>query len=179
MLDKLKPVHTEPTIRVELSNLQAHLIVSQEWVDRIVGQFCRDEVVGYARLSLSLVDNASIRGINARYLGHDWETDVISFPDADETGDVLAGELILSTELAAESAKLNGCEPLDEVALYLVHGLLHLRGYDDQTPDDVLIMRRREAEILHLLGIANPFGRFDPGSVESDDSERESVPWPR
>ena len=172
-------VLTIDPIEIELSDTQAHLTIDPAWVQRIVRAILKAEAVESATLSIGIMDNASIRVINARYLAHDWPTDVISFPYPDEMDAGLAGELVISAEMAAETAVLGHFEPLNEVALYLVHGLLHLCGYDDQNADDVVLIRRREAEILAILAIDNPFGRVGQFPARSEESGRESVRWPR
>lgn len=63
-------------------------------------------------------------------------------------GKTLEGEIILSVEMAVTMAAECGWRPVDEVSLYLVHGLLHLCGYDDLTPGERSVMRRREVEVL-------------------------------
>ena len=166
-------------IVVELSNTQAHLTIDLAWVQQIVGVVLAAEAIERATLSIGITDNASIRVINARYLTHDWPTDVISFPDLADEATGLVGELIISAEMAAETAIGIGCDPLDEVALYLVHGLLHLCGYDDQTAADAILIRRREAEILAILAINNSFDRIDQSPASPEQSGRESVRWPR
>ncbi len=65
-------------------------------------------------------------------------------------GKVLGGEIVISAETALRSAGDYDQRPADELALYLVHGLLHLCGYDDLTPREKRLMRRREAEALRL-----------------------------
>ena len=166
-------------IVIEVSDTQAHLTIDPAWVRRVVRAVLESEAVPSATLSIGITDNASIRIINARYLAHDWPTDVITFPDPDDEAAGLAGEVVISTEMAAETAALAGCDPLDEVALYLVHGLLHLCGYDDETVADAVLIRRREAEVLFTLAIANPFDRVDQSPARSEVSGRESVRWPR
>ncbi|MCZ6602050.1 MAG: rRNA maturation RNase YbeY [Planctomycetota bacterium] len=98
-------------------------------------------------VSLVYVDNEKIRELNRDYLGHDWETDVIAFPLEDDA-DALLGEVIVSTEVAIAEAAKRKRTPMEEVLLYTVHGVLHLLGYDDHTPEDTKRMRRKEAEII-------------------------------
>ncbi|MBM4037742.1 MAG: rRNA maturation RNase YbeY [Planctomycetes bacterium] len=100
-----------------------------------------------ADLSLCFVDNAAIRALNARYLGHDHITDVLAFPfadAADPTPDRLLGEIIVSVEKALAEARRRRIPPERELALYTAHGLLHLLGYDDHTPAHRRRMRRAE-----------------------------------
>lgn len=104
--------------------------------------------------SLVLVDDAQIREINLKYLGSNDVTDVIAFPfeDAPLSKDDCAGEIIISAERAAAEAAQRGIGVESELALYVVHGALHLVGFDDLTADGAAAMHRREKEILRELG---------------------------
>ncbi len=164
---------------VEVSNTQPFLALDQIWIERIVRTVCNAEHRDSAEISIAIVDNAAIRIINAQYLNHDRPTDVISFPDLASSDQNLAGELIVSAEMAQETAAQGGNSPLDELALYLVHGLLHLCGYNDQNPTDIAVIRSREDEILRQLDISNPFDLPDVASSKIINPERESVRWPR
>src|SRR5205823_1032810 len=116
-------------ITVEVSDTQSHLKIDPEAVSQLVRRALREERVGRASISVALVDDATIRVINRRYLDHDWPTDVISFglsEPGDGDGDGLAGELVVSVETAVATARRAAVDPRDELALYLVHGLLHL-----------------------------------------------------
>ncbi|MBV8555609.1 MAG: rRNA maturation RNase YbeY, partial [Planctomycetaceae bacterium] len=109
------------------------------------------------------------------YLGHDWPTDVISFR-LSEVGEVpLSGELVISAELAVSTAREAGVDPWAELALYVVHGVLHLCGHDDQSEDDRAAMRRREHELLAREGITDTFPLI--GLAEVIGGEPESARW--
>jgi probable rRNA maturation factor len=162
-------------IAVEVSDTQSHLKVDHEAVARLVRGALRAEGVARASVSVALVDDAAIHEINRRHLGHDWPTDVISFPLSDPGDPALAGELVVSAETAASTARQAGVSARDELALYLVHGLLHLCGHDDSTAGDRDAMRRREGEILAHLGLTNTFPAAAPAGAE--DGGRERARW--
>ena len=87
------------------------------------------------------------------------------------TGKTIDGEVIVSSEYAAKLAPEFGWEPLEELTLYIVHGLLHLCGYDDLTEAALPVMRQREREVLALIGLQQPFApRPSPLSL-SEGSE--------
>src|SRR6059036_1802362 len=92
------------------------------------------EQVGDYEISLAFVDNATIHRLNKQYLDHDEPTDVLSFPYSAANAKKLEGELVLGAEIALEQAKERGHDVQSELALYVVHGLLHLCGYDDKSP---------------------------------------------
>ena len=135
-------------IEVEISDTQAHLRVERSALVRLVDRVLTAENRTNASISIVLVDNATICGLNRKHLGHDWPTDVISFPLSDAHEPVLAGELVVSAEMAVANAPEAGTEPADELGLYVVHGLLHLCGYDDRDDLHALAMHRRQDELL-------------------------------
>ena len=91
------------------------------------------EGVEPASISIALVDDATIHAINRKHLGHDWPTDVISFLLSEPARPELAGELVVSAEMAAaHGAASRRSTRWTELSLYVVHGLLHLCGYDDR-----------------------------------------------
>jgi probable rRNA maturation factor len=171
-----------PALLVEVSDTQSHLDVDAPALVELVQGTLKAEGVARASISLAIVDDAAIRRLNAQHLGHDWPTDVISFLLSDPDDPELGGELIVSAELAAATAREASTDPRAELALYIVHGLLHLCGLDDRTEEDAAVMRQRESEILTSLGWVNTFplvGPRQPTEVSADESGMERVPCPR
>ena len=153
-------------IDVEISDTQNHLKLGGEALTSLVRKTLLAESKRFASISLAIVDNATIQGINREHLSHDWPTDVISFLFSD--GERLQGELILSAEMALETAREANLDPWDEFALYVVHGLLHLCGHDDASEPKRTVMRARESEILATLGLSNTFSAIAPSLTESE-----------
>jgi probable rRNA maturation factor len=109
------------------------------------------------QVHLAVVDDAEIHQINREFLAHDEPTDVITFVlEQDERR--LEGEIVISADTAARLAAEVGWPLERELAMYALHGALHLVGYDDLDPDSAQVMRTREAHYLQLLGI-------DPGAA--------------
>lgn len=147
--------------QIEISNEQDQLDLSPDWLEEIVRQTLVQEQVREATISVAVVDNATIWRLNRRHLQHDYPTDVLSFlleSDPVELpatgprggGRTLEGEVIVSAEMALQTAAQYHWQGTDELCLYLVHGLLHLCGYDDLNPEEQLVMRGRERDILRL-----------------------------
>ncbi len=147
-----------PRIDIEIGDNQSHMEIDLHRLRHLVRRTLALEEVEAASISVALVDDPTIRAVNARHLGHDWPTDVISFPFSEPGDPELAGELVVSAEMALTTARSIGADPFAELALYVVHGLLHLRGHDDRTSEGAASMRIREAEVLADLGLANTFG---------------------
>jgi probable rRNA maturation factor len=104
-------------------------------------------------ISLAFVDNATIHQLNKRYLQHDEPTDVLSFPLSDPGSKKLHGELVLGAEVARDEAARRGHDVQAELALYVIHGLLHLCGYEDHEDADRTEMRARERTYLQAVGL--------------------------
>ena len=111
------------------------------------------ENIGDYEISLAFVDNPTIHRLNKQFLGHDEPTDVLSFPLSDAGARKLAGELVIGAEIALEQANGRGHDVHAELALYVIHGLLHLCGYDDKSARDEKTMRARERHYLQELGL--------------------------
>lgn len=148
--------HDDDPIAVEISDTQGHLRVDRSKLVDLARRTLRHEGRSRASLSIAIVDDAAIHAINRRHLDHDWPTDVITFPLSEPDDPELAAELVISAEMARKTAEKHGVDPWNELALYLVHGLLHLCGQDDQTEAERAVMRRREAVVLAALDLVNP-----------------------
>lgn len=113
------------------------------------------ESQGFTRgqIAIRVTDDKEIRRLNHRHLDHDYATDVISFGYLDERP-VIEGELVLSLDTAQRTAATLADWTADqEMMLYVVHGVLHLCGMDDQDEEDRADMRRAERQVLLRLGI--------------------------
>ncbi|MGE3818478.1 MAG: rRNA maturation RNase YbeY [Isosphaeraceae bacterium] len=146
---------------VEVSDTQSHLKTDRHALDQLVRFVLRAEGVERAAISLAIVDDATIRTLNRRHLEHDWPTDVISFLYTEPDDLALSGELVISAETALAVSTAAGVSPFGELALYVVHGLLHLLGHDDTTDDARIAMRRRETELLKALDLGDAFAAVD------------------
>lgn len=117
-----------------------------------IAMIMTDAKIGRASISIAIVDDAKIHALNRRFLQHDYPTDVLSFVlERDE--DRLDGEVIVSADYAARSAPDYGWSAVDELLLYVIHGMLHLVGYDDQDDHSQAIMRDRERHYLQACGV--------------------------
>lgn len=111
-------------------------------------------------VSVALVDDGRIRELNRDYRGKDTPTDVLSFPMSEvvETEDgrslFLLGDVVVSLPTAARQAAEYGWTPGEEIARLVVHGTLHLLGYDHKDEaEEAEVMRRREEQILRGMDL--------------------------
>ncbi|MEN1681112.1 MAG: rRNA maturation RNase YbeY [Planctomycetota bacterium] len=149
-------MNPEP-LTITVANQQDLLPVDEERLRHTAGRVLADAARGAGSLSIAVVDDATIRPINAEFLGHDYATDVLSFALEDD-GNRLEGEVIVSAETAIANAADYDAAPEDELLLYVIHGTLHLVGYNDKTEAEATAMRRAEAAYLRPAGAgeANP-----------------------
>ncbi len=113
-----------------------------------------------AELSLLLTDDAHIRVLNRQWRDQDKPTNVLSFPAADEDDDEpgpLLGDVVVAHETTAREAAEEGKTFDDHFTHLLVHGLLHLFGYDHIEDEEAEEMEAFETEILAGLGVADPY----------------------
>lgn len=94
-------------------------------------------------------DNALL-DINQRRLGHDFYTDIVTFPLA-EPGDTISSEFCISLDRIAENCLNFGRSFESELLRVVIHGVLHLIGFDDHTDEDRSLMREKEEECLKLF----------------------------
>jgi probable rRNA maturation factor len=117
----------------------------------------------WGEASLVITDNEGIRGLNRDYLGKDVPTDVLSFPVQEKVGpdasgqfveapegEGYLGDVVVSYPRAVAQAEEQGHSVAEELALLIVHGMLHLLGYDHAIPEERAVMWARQEEILAL-----------------------------
>lgn len=108
-------------------------------------------------LTIVLTDDARLQQLNRDYLGIDAPTDVLSFPAAEtdpDSGSSYLGDILISMPRAREQARLAGHPVEQETQLLIVHGVLHLLGYDHTRPGEKRKMWAAQAEILQELGLS-------------------------
>jgi len=135
-------------------------LVDGGWVKKIVQQVLKAEGVATPyEVSLVFTDSETVKQLNRDYRGVDEPTDVLAFymlpqKEADDSfalppdGVTRLGEVIISYPQAAEQAREQGHSPEKELALLVIHGILHLTGYDHEEPEEESKMRERERELL-------------------------------
>ena len=126
------------------------------------------EIADDAELSLVLTDDAAIRVLNRDHRGLDKPTNVLSFPQDDPEADAygpLLGDIVVAHETVAREANEEGISFRDHFLHMIVHGFLHLVGYDHMNDDEAEEMEGLETAILARLGIANPYADAPMGGA--------------
>jgi probable rRNA maturation factor len=145
----------EPLIRAAANALQAEVDIGAP----------------HATAAIMLASDAEVRQLNAKWRGIDKATNVLSFPAPEAPGDLeqveFLGDIALACETVLAEAADQGVTPAHHLQHLLVHGLLHLLGYDHENPDDATEMEALEVDILARLGIADPYAGADLVGVTS------------
>lgn len=139
-------------MKLNIINLQKLHFIDKNRVKKLISSILKVEKKN-AELNLVFTDNKKIKKINKTFLGHNFATDVISFAyNNSSLENNISGEIIISVEMAVKLAQKLKCTIEGEIALYLVHGLLHLLGYNDKLKKDARKMHQREKELLSMYG---------------------------
>jgi probable rRNA maturation factor len=120
------------------------------------------------KVNVLLTSSTEMKSLNRRFRGTDKPTDVLSFPAEPEAQRQFAGEIAISTEIAAKNAHDLGHSPAEEVKILVLHGVLHLRGYDHECDNGQMAKREKQLRAkLHL-----PLGLIERTTTERTRIER-------
>jgi probable rRNA maturation factor len=138
-------------IRVKIANQQEFVPLDWQKLRELGTAVLEGEGIKEAKVTLAFVDNPTIHRLNKQFLQHDEPTDVLSFPMSAPNAP-LEGDIVMGVEVAQAQAAERGHDVAAELALYAIHGLLHLCGHDDHDDRDRKKMRERERVYLKQLG---------------------------
>lgn len=139
-------------LQIAITNEQRGLEIDAGRLRAAIEQVLVGENIEEGELSVAVVDDPTIHDLNRRWLNHDEPTDVLSFVLERREGYV-EGEIIVSADTARARAHEYGWPAHAELLLYVIHGALHLAGYDDKSPSDRAEMRNRERSYLARVGL--------------------------
>ncbi len=117
-------------------------------IAELVRFVARKEGVRLGEIDIAVVGRKKIASLNRQYLGRDEATDVISFDLAEHEGGVVDGQIVICGDLARRRAEQMKIPTLNELMLYVIHGLLHIIGYDDRSATDAEKMHARQEKLL-------------------------------
>jgi probable rRNA maturation factor len=141
------------SFRIKVATPQETVPIDRGRVREVAKAVLEGEGISAASISLAFVDNPTIHRLNKQFLDHDEPTDVLTFPLSGPDATTLEGEVVIGAEVARSQAAERGHDEAAELCLYVIHGLLHLCGYDDTTTQAARRMRDRERHYLNLLGL--------------------------
>jgi probable rRNA maturation factor len=152
------------TVQVDVQNAcdddtAPEIPIVESWIARAV---CATDAEGDIEVSVRIVDAAEIHALNSDYRGRDKPTNVLSFPAGEVAGlpadmPVPLGDVVICARVVREEAAAQGKAIDDHWAHMLVHGTLHLLGYDHETETEAAEMEALETRILSEHGVADPY----------------------
>lgn len=123
-------------------------------------------------VTVLFTDDAQLRALNLQFRGRDSATNVLSFPSGDGEAGFL-GDIALAYETIMRESVSAGIALKDHTAHMVIHGLLHLAGFDHETRDDADQMETLEKEILSMLSISDPYEGEEPDFPAANSVEHE------
>ncbi len=149
-------------MKVLISNEQNLVQINEENILALAKNIMQEEKFEEnSELSLVFCDDLAIKDLNKQFRNKDEPTDVLSFPlprnefKGFKPATILVGDVVISVETAARQAKEMGHELMDEITLLLIHGLLHLAGYDHINAQDKEKMLHRELKLYKKFSFPN------------------------
>ena len=161
-----------------IENLQTKIPLNTAQARKIIQKIINEERLLVTQLSCNFVSRQRIKQLNKRFLKREYATDVLAFDFSDQWSVVsgqkkaksnqplttehlplttrISGDIIISVDAAVAQAQEYGTSIAYELTLYIVHGLLHLLGYDDHAPKDIQKMRRKEIQVMKYLTKLTP-----------------------
>jgi probable rRNA maturation factor len=148
------------TISVDVANEHGRLAIGKALVAQIVRTVVEAERVRHAMISVTFLRNHAMAALNRKHLGQRGPTDVVSFGFAPAgKGQPVIGDIYIAPDVARENAAANGAGVREELARLLVHGTLHVLGYDHPDPPEERVRSRMWARQERLLDRALERGR--------------------
>ncbi len=155
-------IQVDVQVAANVSNVPTDLDI-QNWLEQVIAQVGNDTARS-VEISVKIVDEAEGRALNRQFRQKDSATNVLSFPllDADLPElpaelPLAMGDIVICASVVAREASEQGKNSSDHWAHMLVHGALHLFGYDHETESQAQEMEMLEARILAVGGVENPY----------------------
>lgn len=133
-----------------MKNLRIYSVdktIQKKKLHLFVKKILEDLKLSLNSLELNFITSEKIREINNQYLSHDYSTDIITF-NYSEDKKLIDGEIFISIDDAEENAKKYKVKFLEEIGRLIAHGILHLIGFDDLTPDKRKKMKIQENRLI-------------------------------
>ncbi|MFO0305117.1 MAG: rRNA maturation RNase YbeY [Burkholderiales bacterium] len=130
--------------------------------DRLVRKWVNAALAGIkaanaSEVTLRIVNAAEGRNLNSAFRGKDYPTNILTFVYHEKKSPVLLGDLVICAQVVAHEAKDQHKTLADHYAHLCVHGILHLGGFDHESPRDAKRMEALEVKMLAGLGVGNPY----------------------
>lgn len=123
---------------------------NQKTIQTWINEISKDHQYSITELNYIFCSDDYLLKINQEYLNHDYFTDIITFDNSEEPNKV-EGDIFISIDRVKDNASVQKTDFLDELHRVIIHGLLHLIGYDDKSPEEKKLMNEKEDACLSLL----------------------------
>lgn len=127
---------------------EKNLKVDKKLIHSIVGKIISDKKFNIENVQINFISSNSMMRINKEYLNHNYSTDIITF-DYSGSKKKIEAEIYISVKDAASNAKRYKIPVIEEIARLIIHGFLHLSGFDDRSAESRRIMRKEENRLLN------------------------------
>jgi len=153
-------------LSIEIANEQQGLPIDTEQLQKTIKHVLQTCNIEEGTLSIAIVDDAAIRALKQQYYHKAEVTDVLSFDLQEETANpqseqALDCEVVVNAQRAQQAAPETNQDAQAELNLYVVHGLLHQLGYDDQESRQAEIMHQKEDQLLEELGFGPVYSQAE------------------
>lgn len=147
-------------MKITVRNLQKKIPVSPKEIKKIIlNVLLFERIKKRAEITVCIVEDKKIKELNRKFLGKNEATDVLAFDgsassfgsarDGPSVPRHISADIVISTDTALRNAKAFRTNASKEIKLYLIHGILHLLGYDDHSPKDKKLMRDKEKKYVN------------------------------
>jgi probable rRNA maturation factor len=138
---------------ITIRNLQTKVTIRIPRIDQVARRALKHIGFSEEALSIVFVTPARMKTLNSKYLKHAYVTDILTFDyhQGPKASAAVNAEIVICPSVAVANAKTFGAAPQDELELYVIHGILHLAGYDDHSPRQTARMRKKERELIGII----------------------------
>ncbi len=135
---------------LRINNLYKKYKLNKSLVHNLVNEIKNLLDFSIKNIDINFVNNEVIKQINIDYLKHNYTTDIITF-NYDGNNKILNSEIFISIDEAKDNAEYFKCSLNDEIVRLIIHGFLHLVGYDDMNDQDYKVMKSKEDELVSIF----------------------------
>jgi len=144
-------------VRITIKNLQKKIPVSQKRIKKLINKTLSSEGAKHpGEINVIFVNDKIIKKLNRHYLKHKNTTDVLAFDMPEENTGRLLADIAISTDEAIRNSRIYKTTPLYELYFYIVHGVLHILGYDDSNSRTKNAMYKKQENILKTCPYIKP-----------------------
>ncbi|MDP2927498.1 MAG: rRNA maturation RNase YbeY [Candidatus Omnitrophota bacterium] len=138
-------------MRITLKNLQNKLPIHSGKIKKLILKVLKGEKVKESGwINICFVDNPQIKKFNAKFLKTKGSTDVLAFNLSDKKEkNIILADIMISAQAALNQARNFKTTPDYELSLYVVHGILHILGFNDHTREQIKLMRKKESQYVY------------------------------